>query len=136
MEKKLNSLGEEIVDAKDNAKLEASIKRLLSQKPILAFLLKQVVKEFSGFTEDEIMTMIDTISVATIPVDPGSTNNMITGALQESTTTNFVFGFSFEITFSLSARIFFCISCSSFFSRHIEIFARDVEITLLSSLQF
>lgn len=84
MEAKPNSLGKAIYTTQDNAKLDEAVKNLLSQKSILAYILKYAVREFSPYTLEEIIPMIDQIHVATIAVEPGETNDMITGETQES----------------------------------------------------
>lgn len=84
MEKQPNALGKAIYTTQDNAKLDEAVKNLLSQKSILAYILKYAVQEFSPFSLEEIIPMIDQIHVATIAVEPGETNDMITGETQES----------------------------------------------------
>lgn len=85
MEKQPNSLGKAIYTAQDNAKLDETVKNLLSQKPILAYILKYAVREFFEYDIKDIPDMIDQVHVSKIAVEPGATNDVITGEAQEST---------------------------------------------------
>lgn len=80
----LNSVGRAVYAADDHAKLDAVVKRLLSQKPILAFILKYSVDEFAAYSMAEIELMIEDVQVSRIQVDPGDTNDVITGMPQEN----------------------------------------------------
>lgn len=76
---KTNQLGRVLYDTSQNPKLDMAVKKILSQRPILAFILKNAVSDFEMFSMDEIQSMIDTPHISSIAVDPGSTNDMITG---------------------------------------------------------
>lgn len=80
----LNSVGRAVSVADSHAKLDAVVKKLLSQKPILAYLLKYGVNEFAAFSMTEIELMIENVQVSRISVNPGETNDVITGMPQES----------------------------------------------------
>lgn len=79
MEKTANQLGRVLYDTSQNPALDMTVKKILSQRPILAFILKNAVSDFEKFSTDEIQGMIDTPHISSIAVDPGSTNDMITG---------------------------------------------------------
>ena len=77
--KTANQLGRVLYDTSRNPALDMAVKKILSQRPILAFILKNAVSDFEKFSMDEIQGMIDTPHISSIAVDPGSTNDMITG---------------------------------------------------------
>ena len=79
MEKTANQLGRVLYDKSRNPALDMAVKKILSQRPILAFILHNAVSDFEMFSMDEIQKMIDTPHISSIAVDPGSTNDMITG---------------------------------------------------------
>ncbi|MGI6056236.1 MAG: PD-(D/E)XK nuclease family transposase [Bilifractor sp.] len=79
MEKAANQLGRVLYDTSQNSALDMAVKKILSQRPILAFILKNAVSDFQKFSMDEIQAMIDTPHISSIAVNPGSTNDMITG---------------------------------------------------------
>lgn len=79
MEKAANQLGRVLYDTSQNSALDMAVKKILSQRPILAFILKNAVSDFEKFSMDEIQAMIDTPHISSIAVNPGSTNDMITG---------------------------------------------------------
>lgn len=57
------------------AQYDASAKRLLAQKYVLAFLLVKIVKEFRGMDPKEIIPLIEGEPyVSVVPVDGGHTN--------------------------------------------------------------
>lgn len=84
MEKQLNSLGKTIYNTKENSKLDKAVKKLLSHKPVLAYILKYAVFDFAKYSIEEIIPMIDKVHVSTVLMEPGSTNDMITGELKDS----------------------------------------------------
>lgn len=84
MGKRLNTLGQTLVTAGYKAKLDTAIKKILAEKPVLAWILQYTVSEFEGPNRQEIEELIENPSVASIPVYPGTTNDMITGMPQES----------------------------------------------------
>lgn len=60
-------------DAK--AQYDASAKRLLGQKSILAHILVRTVGEFKGMDPEEVVScIVGTPAVGTVPVEPGLTN--------------------------------------------------------------
>lgn len=83
-EERLNSVGMAVCAADNHAKIDAVVKRLLSQKPILAYILKYAVSLFAEYATAEIELMIEDVQVSRIPVEPGDTNDVITGMPQES----------------------------------------------------
>lgn len=74
-------LAKEIDVANTKAKYDAQIKKLLSNKNILAWILKYTVKEFSNYSIEQIKPCIEgTPEVSCTPVEPGMTNaEVITG---------------------------------------------------------
>lgn len=79
----VNALGRAVYNADDKAKLDTTVKKLLSHKSILAYLLKYAVEEFESYTIAEIVPMIEDVRIGTVPVEPGETNDVITGMPQE-----------------------------------------------------
>lgn len=83
MTKKLNTLGVTVQSVSDRAKIDSAIKRLLANKSILAYILKYTVEEFGTLERKEIEELIENPSVSSVPVAPGSTNDLVTGLPQE-----------------------------------------------------
>lgn len=54
MEKTANQLGRVLYDTIRNPALDMAVKKILSQRPILAFILKNAVSDFEIFSMDEI----------------------------------------------------------------------------------
>ena len=66
--------------AKDKAKYDAFSTRILSNKQILAHIVRGAVKEFEGFSIAQIVNCIEgNPEINLVPVDPGSTNAAIIG---------------------------------------------------------
>lgn len=84
MENQLNAFGMFLYHAGAGVRLDSAVKTLLSYKPILANILKETVTEFSGYTVDEIIPMIDSVHTERISVETGLTNDPITGENRES----------------------------------------------------
>ena len=85
MARELNSFGEDVYGLSGSIKLDSSVKKILSYRPILANILKDSCTDFSKFNVDEIISMIDRIHMESIPVGPGQTNDPIRGENREST---------------------------------------------------
>ena len=77
MARELNSFGEDVYGLSGSIKLDSSVKKILSYRPILANILKDSCTDFSKFNVDEIISMIDRIHMESIPVGPGQTNDPI-----------------------------------------------------------
>ena len=68
----------------DDVKLDKTIKKILSNKPILTRIIAEVVDECKGMSFDEIERSIEgPIDIEKIPLDPGLTNMVIEGNTQE-----------------------------------------------------
>lgn len=68
----------EIADAK--AKYDAEVKKILSDRDILAWILKYTTKEFLPFTIDQIKDCIEgEPEISSVPVSPGRRPGRITG---------------------------------------------------------
>ena len=66
--------------AKDKAEYDGSIKNILSDKSILAWITSRAVKELRGYPIDVIKECIEgEPEISKIPVAPGRTNEAITG---------------------------------------------------------
>ena len=66
------------------AQLDEEMKKLLSQKAVLSWILKRNVKEFSGMERDEIAACIEgTPETGSRPVNPGEGVTEITGMSNE-----------------------------------------------------
>lgn len=76
-------LGRTLRSVSYQAKLDASIKKILANKSILAFILKYTVEEFADLERSEIEDLIEQPVVSSIPIEPGITNELITGMPQE-----------------------------------------------------
>ncbi len=64
--------------------LDAECKTLLSNKEILAVILKEMVAEYSGYSREEIIDFIESDSIETDrEVSQGRTNSQIEGSSQE-----------------------------------------------------
>jgi len=60
-----------------DAQYDASAKRLLGQKHILAHILVKTVKEFTGMNPKDIVPLIEgETCISTIPIEPGLTNTV------------------------------------------------------------
>lgn len=76
-----------------NAQYDACAKELLSNKILLAYILKETVDEFKSMKPQEIIPLIEGEAyVSEVPIDPGQTNQMmkhfgakIVGTKSEST---------------------------------------------------
>lgn len=74
--KRLNELGETVYISSDNLKLDAAVKKILAEKPILEWILSYAVEEFRGMRPEEIEPFLGTVSVSEIPLMPGETNSV------------------------------------------------------------
>lgn len=62
----------------EEAQYDASAKRLLSQKNILAHILINTVDEFKGMNYKDVVPLIEgTPYVSTVPIEPGLTNTKV-----------------------------------------------------------
>ena len=70
-----NELARELSLAEGKIQYDNSVKRVLANKRILAWILKYVTEEFAGMSVDEIKTCIGSyIEISEIGVLPGRTN--------------------------------------------------------------
>ena len=70
-----NELLRELSIADDKVQYDTQCKRVLSQKEILAWIMRRTVKEFTGMKISDIIPCIEgTPEVSTIGVDPGKSN--------------------------------------------------------------
>ena len=79
------------IDASDGkAKYDTQIKKVLSNKIILSWIMKYTIKEFENMDISDIVKCIDgDIDIAIIPVEPGLTNlDVITGEATENAIPN------------------------------------------------
>jgi hypothetical protein len=68
-------LADAIEIAADKAKYDAEVKKILSDKRVLAWILRGTATEFQNTSIEEIMECIEgEPQVASIPVNPGKTN--------------------------------------------------------------
>ena len=70
------SLSEEALYGNRNAAYDQAAKKVLSQKKILAFILKRMVEEFKDESVQDIMTKYieGTPLISQVPVHPDETN--------------------------------------------------------------
>ena len=74
----------DVADVK--AQYDAQCKRVLSQREILARILKEVAEEFRGMELEEIAACIEgEPEISSVKAEPGKTNPVITGISTEST---------------------------------------------------
>lgn len=78
-------LSRELSIANEKVQYDTQCKRVLSQKEILAWIIKRTVREFDGMTVQEIIPYIEgTPEISTIHVNPGRTDaEKITGITTE-----------------------------------------------------
>lgn len=70
----------------EKIQLDENVKKLLSQKSVLAWILQRNIGEFSGMELQDIMFCIEGVpEIGSRPVDPGETNTEITGMRNENT---------------------------------------------------
>lgn len=70
-----NELARGLSASEERIQYDAQVKKVLSQKVILAWILRRTVEGFGNLTADEIAKCIEgTPQVACIPVNPGETN--------------------------------------------------------------
>ena len=65
-----------VVEATDiNARYDASAKRLLGNKSVLAYILVKVIEEFRGMSPKEVVKFIEGEPyISIVPIEPGLTN--------------------------------------------------------------
>lgn len=89
MQNEANSLGEALESAELQAKYDAVCKELLSDKQILARILKTCAKEYRLFSIDEIINTIEgEPEVSASPLNVSSTTEKIVGINTEDTALN------------------------------------------------
>ena len=75
--------------AGDKAQYDARVKRLLSQKSILAHILVRTIDEFKGMDPKDVVPYIEgEPMIDIVPVEPGLTNAEKSGEAEESNTIN------------------------------------------------
>lgn len=89
MEKRrLTHLGKSVVSAGDKSQYDTTVKEILANKQILAWILKWTTNEFSDMEIEGIVGYIENPYVSEIPVFPGLTNEAIDGMSTESKINN------------------------------------------------
>ena len=83
-----NYLGNTLSSAGAKAQYDANVKALLSDKQILAWILKYATSEFSNMTIQSILPLIEEPLISSVPVMPGRSQEAITGLPQESSIPN------------------------------------------------
>ena len=80
-----HALSEELRDAAEKVQYDTQCKRVLSNKVILAWIMRRVVKEFAGMSVEEIIPCIEgTPEISTVHVNPGrSGTEKISGMANE-----------------------------------------------------
>lgn len=82
-------IAEAVEVAELNAKYDAEVKKILSDKNVLAWILKQSAEEFKDLTIEKIMDCIEgEPEVANVPVYPGRKPEKITGMNTEDSVPN------------------------------------------------
>lgn len=86
----MTSLGETIIEADDEIKLDKHIKNVLAYKPVLARIFKETVVECRNMNYEEIEACIEgEISIDVVGLNPGTTNTAkIEGRTQEDSVNN------------------------------------------------
>lgn len=93
-------LSRAIASADDKAKYDAYVKEILSDKEILARILKYTTEEFKDYAPADIIPCIEEPEVSEIPVERGMTNMRIAGTSTENSTGN-EGTISYDIRFSV-----------------------------------
>lgn len=79
-----NELSKALSAADTKVQYDVQCRRVLSQKEVLAWILKNTAEEFKDLSLEEIEGCIEgTPEVSTVGVNPGETNEMITGMPNE-----------------------------------------------------
>lgn len=79
-----NELSKALSMAEAKVQYDTQCRRVLSQKEVLAWILKNTAEEFRGLSLEEIEGCIEgTPEVSSVGVNPGETNEMITGMTNE-----------------------------------------------------
>ena len=81
-------LSRAIASGDDKIKYDAYVKEILSDKEILARILKYATEEFKDYTPGEIIPCIEEPEVSEIPVEPGMSNMRIAGLSTENSAAN------------------------------------------------
>ena len=87
----MNDLSTTLSSVGGDAEYDAAAKAILSDKQVLAWILRGTTTEFSAMTIEKIIPLIENPSVTAIAVNPGLTNiseSAITGMSQESNIPN------------------------------------------------
>ena len=89
MNQQRTSLSHQLEISGNNVQYDTEVKKVLSNKIILAWILKYSTEEFKEATLEEIKEAIEgTPEISTIPVYPGKTAEMITGMSNEDKVPN------------------------------------------------
>ena len=80
----LSHLGYAITVADNKAEYDESVKELLADKQVLAWILKWTATEFSELHVDEIVPLIEDPLISRVPVEPGMSNDALIGTAVES----------------------------------------------------
>ena len=81
---KLTHLGKAVYAADKKAQYDDAVKEIIADKQILAWILKYTTSEFSAMDIKDIIPLIENPAVSRICVEPGLTNDRITGLPTES----------------------------------------------------
>ena len=84
MDKELSHLGIAITASNKSEEYDESIKDLLADKRVLAWILQGVTEEFTDLDIEEIIPLIQDPLVSKIPVEPGLSNEALVGTSTES----------------------------------------------------
>lgn len=80
-----NHLTNAVLSTNGKTKYDAGVKEVLSDKQILAWIMQGAVKEFEGMSVEDIISCIEgEPEVASVPVNPGLTQEVIAGLKNES----------------------------------------------------
>lgn len=84
-----NHLANAVMGTEGKAEYDSRVKELLSDKQILAWIMKYTMKEFKGMTALEIISCIEgEPEISIVPVSPGLTKEVISGSRNESSIPN------------------------------------------------
>ena len=80
----LSKTGEIIHAVNEKLQYDNAVKTILSDRQILAWILKSVVSEYKDMDIPDIIPLIDERHISSVPVDTGLTNTLIQGDNTES----------------------------------------------------
>ncbi|MBQ6229522.1 MAG: hypothetical protein IJJ74_00190 [Eubacterium sp.] len=80
----LSHLGKAVTASLTIEEYDASVKKLLADKQLIARILKWTTSEFCDMDPEDIIPYIEEPAVSSVGVDPGLTNELVTGLPTES----------------------------------------------------